>query len=397
MEGFHLTKYQLKKLHTLFEFLTQNNDYFNQKLVSTGWGTLKSTELLFKSLPVMDKKEIRDNFDYYISKTSEKHLIEMTSGTTGIPLKCIKTEREKSRIGLQMWKERRKWDPCVNPNNFMEMMNKGYKTIGDFTNFDSENLKKCFEKAMQMNPRWLCGPITVVERCARLIQKGVIEYKKGSIKFIEFQGEYVDIERREYIETVFGCKTINHYGIRECWAIAFECPYRQMHILDSLFIVEIVNKGKYRMDVDMGEIVVTSLYNQVMPIVRYNVGDVGNISNTDCDCGNSSPVLTLSGGRTNSTVLGSNDILGDVFFKRIIVKAMNKDHDVIERYRIEQTGLNDFIIYLQKGLNYTEQTSQKIIELIKQRMSSETKVEIVFTTTFPIFPSGKMSTFERKF
>ncbi|MFD2327989.1 hypothetical protein ACFSR7_01930 [Cohnella sp. GCM10020058] len=387
--------FQKKKLRDLIHFLDSNNKYFHDLFVREALDLNSGIECFFSRIPLTDKNDIKKNYDNYISKISEETTSELTSGTTGTPLKCIKTLSERVLSGTYIWKERLKWDPYVNKDNFLELLKEGFRKIGDFANFEKSNLVFCVNKLLDYSPRWINGTITVIERMAKIIEAGLVDYKPGSIKFIELMGEAVDEDKRIYIERVFGCKTINHYGTRESWAIAYECSEKNMHVFNNLFLIEIVNQGIISDYPDIGEIVVTSLYNKSMPLIRYKVGDFGKITEKYCKCGNKSSIINLAGGRVNSFLKGNNDILGDLFFKRIVFKATKKDQQVIDRYLVEQTDINNFNLYIKKGPKYKNETYDEIVKLTCEILGDKTKLTLFIVEDFPSMTSGKTTSFVR--
>ena len=89
-------------------------------------------------------------------------------------------------------------------------------------------------------------------------------------------------------------------GDSERFNIAHECIVRDgSHIDWQSVYVEIINKGKYPwLGPEYGDIVITSLKNKGMPLIRYFVSDIGKIDHSICECGMVSPRLYLGGARS---------------------------------------------------------------------------------------------------
>ncbi len=98
----------------------------------------------------------------------------------------------------------------------------------------------------------------------------------------------------ERIEAGFNVPFRNLYGTNELGVMAASCG-QSLHLLDTLFVVEILRDGRPVPDGDLGEIVVTDLKNFAMPLIRYRVGDVGRIVTGRCSCGRSTPRLEVLG------------------------------------------------------------------------------------------------------
>ncbi len=108
---------------------------------------------------------------------------------------------------------------------------------------------------------------------------------------------------RQVIERVFQAKVFNRYGSREVGDIACECDHHQgLHVSSPTHMVEIVRSdGSPCERGEVGEIVVTSLVNFSMPLIRYRIGDMGAWAEEDCSCGRAYPLLKEVTGRVTDT------------------------------------------------------------------------------------------------
>ena len=382
---------QKYKLQELLYYLNENNQHFqklfNEKNIDLGG----DIEFIFSKLPLSSKQDIRSNLDTYISNSGENIITELTSGSTGIPLKCPKTPREILLGNKLLFKERGKWDDKVNTKNFISLYgNKTYKEIGDFFLFEKKNMITCFNRLMNFSPRWICGPITTIRRYVDLIKEGTVKYN-DCIRYIELAGEYVEEKQRQYIEKIMNCKTINHYGLRESWCIAYECIVGRLHVIDEHFYIENVklrNGSKY------SELIITSLYHKTMPLIRYQTGDYGKIEFMNCKCGKNSTVLTLMGGRVSDTIKGKKEMAGDIVFKRIINNIILAGQNFIDNYSVEQIKEHTFIFYIVKDKHYSENTTNILIEKTKQMLGKETEVIVKYVDNIYPQPSGKAKIFK---
>jgi len=387
----YINNKQKEMLNDLFKYVCNNNKYYKQQILKLNVNTDEDIE--FCKLPIITKQDVKDNIDVFFSDSTEERYCELTSGSTGVPLACYKTKSERLTASLAMWKERRRIDSAVNSYNFFSLYGPGVsRVMGNFFDFEKNNMIKCFNRMMHYSPRWIQGPVTAIERYAKLIENNDVIYNSSTIKFIEFSGEYVDQEKRRYIEDVMKCKTTSYYGLKETWCVAYECQYDKLHILDNLIYAEVF-KTNFD-DSDIGEIVITSLYNRFMPFIRYNTKDLGKIKYESCSCGKTTPTIKLVEGRSGDIIKGENDVFGTLIFKRVLNSVILSGHDAIESFRAEQVALNRFRLYIVKKQNYTEHTTKLLTGIIYKELGKKVEVDIKFVELIPSLPSGKSKIFQ---
>ncbi|SDF91497.1 phenylacetate-CoA ligase [Fontibacillus panacisegetis] len=380
----------LGKLETLFSFLRRNNHFYRDLLKKIDD---VETAAVFEKLPIISKSIIRNQYDNYFSEGCDDAIEELTSGSTGVPLRCLKTISERMTASMNIWKQRKRRDPEVSFNNFINLFGEQvYKEIGNFIDTNEETMTVFLKVLLNKKPRWISAPISIIEQYARLIERGKVEYREKCIHFIEFFGEYVDPEKRKYIESIFNCTTINHYGTKETWCIAYECNCGNLHLQDNLFILEQIPTNLSLDNPNIGELVVTSLFNKLMPFVRYNLQDLGTIETKGCDCGSKSPVITLYGGRTGDILKGTN-MLGNNLFNRILNRLMKCNHDVVDGFRVEQYSLNHIVIFIVKGPNYTHLSEQLLLAFTRSELGNKIHIDLRYVDEIPRLPSGKIKNF----
>jgi phenylacetate-CoA ligase len=102
----------------------------------------------------------------------------------------------------------------------------------------------------------------------------------------------------------FGCHFVNKYGTSELGTVAASCGHGPgMHLFEDLFIAEVLRHGQPAPPGEVGRLALTDLINCAMPLIRYDVGDVGRILPGPCPCGRKTARLEVLG-RTQE-VLGS--------------------------------------------------------------------------------------------
>lgn len=141
-----------------------------------------------------------------------------------------------------------------------------------------------------------------------------------SLKVISPYGGLTSPQMAERISMGLGAPFRNKYGTNELGSMAVACDRGVgMHLFEDLYLVEILRGGKPVPPGETGKIVVTDLVNQAMPLIRYEVGDVGRLHTTHCPCGRQTNRLEVLG-RVQETLDTPEGILttseiADTFFQ----------------------------------------------------------------------------------
>ena len=111
-------------------------------------------------------------------------------------------------------------------------------------------------------------------------------------------------EQRQRIEEMFGVKAYNSFGLTEMNGpgVAFECTYQNgLHIWEDAYLVEIINPETLEpvADGEVGELVMTTLDRQAMPLIRYRTRDLTRILPGTCSCGRTHVRLDRITGRSD--------------------------------------------------------------------------------------------------
>jgi phenylacetate-CoA ligase len=131
-------------------------------------------------------------------------------------------------------------------------------------------------------PSNLSGLLQVFERRATRL---------ASLRCIFTGGEVLDDSLRERTRDVLGVEIRDNYGSTEGF-ISWQCPAGSYHINAEHVAVEIVDEsGRPTAPGKMGRVLVTTLENRLMPLIRYEIGDYAIASNTPCSCGRTLPVM----------------------------------------------------------------------------------------------------------
>lgn len=226
------------------------------------------------------------------------------------------------------------------------------------------------------DPFYLCAVASYLDRDERRFPL------KGISSTYEFLTSYV----KRYLERIFQCRVFDSYGCSELGSMAFACPQGGKHIFEDCVFIEVVDQGRY-IDPDVGEIVVTSLENPAMPLIRYRTGDLGKLITDPCGCKRTAKMIEIYG-RDSQHVF----FQGVFYSERDIAGLM--DIPGVLLYQLSQSERDlVFHILLEKGYA-GDGERRKIEQAIKDRFGKlgAGRMSVDFVSHIRPEKSGKFKT-----
>jgi phenylacetate-CoA ligase len=126
------------------------------------------------------------------------------------------------------------------------------------------------------------------------------------LQAVLLSADHVSLALRHVVEEAFACPVFVHWGMTETgYGGAVECSARQgCHLRSADLLVEIINprSGQVLPDGQEGEVVLTTLTSEAMPLLRYRTGDLARLSRKPCPCGSRLPRLNGIRGRLHDQI-----------------------------------------------------------------------------------------------
>ena len=249
----------------------------------------------------------------------------------------------------------------------------------------AQALDECAALMVKWRPEFVRGYASSVGLVARHCAESGIPppCPKGVVTSAEVLTE----DDRNVIGTAMGCGVFNRYGCREVSVIAQECDEHQgMHCLEPFNYVEVVDdEGAPVSAGEMGRVVVTNLHNLAMPLIRYDLRDLGTMAEGACPCGRSWRRLeTVVGRRGAVVVLPSGKLLHGEFFTHLFY-----GRGEVRRFQVVQPTREALEISIVRGEAFRETVSQEIVCAIAEQADPDFQVEIRVVDRLPPLPSGK--------
>ena len=150
--------------------------------------------------------------------------------------------------------------------------------------------------------------ITIIEHLPSLVLRYFeraeelgIDIRQTELRLVIGTGEGWAETYKKKIEKKYGVAFQTYYGAYELGCVSTECQQRQgMHIHSDHFIVEVIDPETLQLlDAGQeGELIITSITADAMPLIRYHTGDIGTLLPYEsCSCGRTHPKVSLIRGR----------------------------------------------------------------------------------------------------
>ncbi len=183
------------------------------------------------------------------------------------------------------------------------------------------------------------GFTSLLIECARVMLERGWQLGPGHVRAAWVGAESLADAQRAVFREAFGVQLRDHYGSRECSSIAAECARGSRHV-NPRYVVEVVDPETHEAlpAGETGSLLVTDLFNEVTPLIRYEIGDIGAIEWRDCACGRRGPCLTELAGRVAALfTLPSGSKISALFFNHLL-----KDYPAVHQFQVLRTGASSF-------------------------------------------------------
>lgn len=276
-----------------------------------------------RQFPILEKEQIRENPKQFLSLSHKKLITLNTSGTSGTPL-TIFTDSESRTLHYAFFSRLRQWFG-LKPHSkratlFGRIIMLPEQQKSPFWRYDlaqnnllmssyhlaERNLPNYYKKLKSYAPEEIIGYPSSLYRIARYIVDSGSDPLTPHV--VITTAETLLTYQREALEKAFACPVVDQYGCTEMVFFASQCEYGTMHFHPEHGIVEVLDQDGKLSNQGSGALIATGLVNQVMPLIRYKVGDWVTISPeaTSCQCGRVFPIIHQVEGRLDDTLYQRN-------------------------------------------------------------------------------------------
>ena len=358
-----------------------------------------------EKIPVITKNDIQKYYPEGIisSKTKKEKLLEIsTSGTTGKKLAIyqdmydvvqwflnhIRVLREH---GINWRKDRltiiADLAPHTIESGFIKRGLLGNLSSSFFRNMQwlntNDKPELVINETNRFKPDFLGGYPGMLGHLALLKEQGHGE--EINPKVIASTGGVIDKNLRKLIEEVFDAPVFELYGTTETGTIAFQCKSGHYHVMSDLVHLEILKDGKPVDSKEPGKLIITKLYGNGTPIIRYNaINDIVAPLYEKSDCGMTGDLIERVYGRDDLALYFSNGrILLPSSISEIYSRVLYElKTTILKDTKIVQNNMNSIDVKLvfdekQKEIDFEFEKVFSIIRKgFKEKVGSDVKIRI---------------------
>ena len=318
----NMRRLQLERLQKTVEDVYHRVPFYQKKLDEAGVkpADIKSLEDLRK-LPFTTKEDFRDNYPFGMFARPMKEIVRIhaSSGTTGKPKVVGYTRNDMNT-----------WSDLIarlimmvggSDEDIAQVafgyglftggfgLHQGLEKVGaTVVPMSSGNTEKQIMLMRDFGTTLLIATPTYALHIADVLEEMNVPREEIKLKIGMFGGEGHTEEMRKILEKRLGLISTENYGLCEVMGpgVAGECIYQNgQHIAEDCFIVEVINPetGEPVEDGQLGEVVITTIQKEGIPVLRYRTHDISYIISEPCECGRTSRKLAKMQGRTDDMLI----------------------------------------------------------------------------------------------
>ena len=367
-----IEKLQLKNLKAVITHAYENSPFYHEKFKKAGLRPehINSLKDILK-VPFTTKEELREAGKNVLTRDipPRDHCYMTTSGSSGKKLDVIHSRDFRafvhaifSRIyltwGIKPFKKMTyiRYEPLT-----LSLVEKlgilKVRYISTFLDMESQ-----FDLLLKQNPHILVGhPSDLIDMARIALSRGITL----NLDIVGSNSEVLTLKEREFLEKTFHCPVYEEYSAVEVGFVAQSCKKKRMHIISDSVILEVLKEGEPVAPGEKGEVVVTSLFKNATPFIRYSLGDVTSLSQDECDCGITFPVIEgIEGRKDDFIVLPSGKEISPT---RIVPLFFNLNF--MKEFTAVQTSPTKVIINIVPCKTFSERDRENLLQLVRKELT----------------------------
>jgi phenylacetate-CoA ligase len=408
-----LQKMQYKLLKSLVCRLYSFSPFYRDRMKNQGVHPDDIRELSdVQKLPFMFKKDLRDNYPNKIFTAPPEELVRyhVSSGTTGKPTVVGYTQNDIDNWSTSV--ARGLTSIGLGRGDVIQVSyGYGLFTGGLGLHYGAErigatvlptsvgNTERQIELMQDLDVTAIACTPSYLLHIGEVAEKMGVDIKKDTqLKAGILGAEPWTDGMRTRIENWLGIKAYDIYGTSELSGPMFtECAEQNgFHVWSDLALVEVIDPktSEHLEPGEKGELTITMLQKQALPMIRYRIGDISSIDDDVCQCGRTSPRIKRIQGRVDDMLIirGINVFPSQVEYTLMSIPEVGQHFQIV----VERTGaLDDMLVRVELT---KESFSDKITDLMKIRQNVEHRLRNALNVAVDVelVEPGSLPRFEGK-
>jgi phenylacetate-CoA ligase len=188
---------------------------------------------------------------------------------------------------------------------------------------------------------------------------------------------------------MFTCPIVDEYGSSENGILAFQCTKGNMHIMSDHVYLEFLDESNRQVKPgELGRIVVTDLDSYGMPLIRYEIGDMGRPSNEKCSCGINLPLMEIVEGRKEDFIR-----MKEGKFVHAAYLCYTLKDDAVHEFKMYQNDINTLQVQIVKSQSFNSNSEKMLDKKLRTALGKDMKITFVYLDRIPREASGKLRYF----
>lgn len=397
---------QLTRLQETVGRLAEKSAFYQDKFKTMGItpASIKTLDDVQK-LPFTTSADLRAQYPDKLNIVGKDKLFRLhtSSGTTGKP-KALFFTRKDIHILANNFARCLTMVGCKETDVFQNMMTYGLFTGAMMSHYGAEEIGMMTipagpgnsERQLMLMQDFGTTVIHLTPSYAlyfaNFVEKKGLDPSKLGLRIVLVGAESYTEETRRKIESAFGADVFNCYGLSEMGGpgVGFECTAKNgIHLWEDTYLVEVINPKTLERVApgETGELVITSINREAMPILRYRTGDLTSIIPEPCPCGRTHIRVSRFKGRVDDMLV----VKGANVYPQQIERVLMETKGVGRNYLIILQGLDEMLIQVEldpkvfdgqvKNLEKIEKT---IVEGVRNAVQVRPSVELLAPGTLPV-------------
>ena len=388
---------QGKKLQELLAYLNQHSPFYKELFTKSGFNIagIKSVEDLYV-IPTTNKEDLQQRNEDFLCVPRNKIIdYSSTSGTLGSPVTIALTENDLNRLTYNEYNSFVCADGSLEDiyqlmltldRQFMAGMAyySGIRKLGaGIIRLGPGVPSMQWETIFRLKPTAIVAVPSFILKLIAYADEHKIDINSSSVKKAICIGE--NIRNADFSLNILGKKITGSWNIKlfstyastEMQTAFTECAAGNGgHLQPDLLIVELLDEANQPVQVgEPGEVTITTLGVEGMPLLRYKTGDICMYFDEPCSCGRKSLRLSPVMGRKKQMI----KFKGTTLYPPALFDLLNEMEEIIDfvaEVYSNEIGMDEVLLHLQVA-NQTKENDHKIRAYLQARLRVSPKVQYV--------------------